>query len=102
MAPYTAAIKHRMDRVARMDKLVVSVSRLAVAQAEQSIEACQGCSIYAAVPFSNMLHSFRSYGADQVEFILPVLAHCPRCRGVVDEGTLVKPKRQPGQAAPPR
>jgi hypothetical protein len=96
MAPRTAAITHRVDRMAwisRMDKLLVSVS-----QAEQAIEACQGCSIYAAVPFSTVLHSFRAYRADQVEFILPVLARCSRCGGAVDESTLVKPKRQQGQS----
>jgi hypothetical protein len=76
-----------------MDKLLVSVSQTAVTQAEHAIEACQRCSPQAAVIFSHVLHRFRTYGADQVEFILPVLAHCPRCWGEIDESTLVKPKR---------
>ena len=83
-----------------MDKLLVSVSQLAVTQAEQAIESCQGCSINAAVPFWTVLPSFRAYPADQVEFILPVLAHCPRCGSAVDETTLVKPRFKPAPAAP--
>ena len=75
-----------------MDKLLVSVSQTAVTQAEHAIEACQRCSPQAAVAFSLVLHSFRNYGSDLVEFILPVLAHCPRCWGEIDENTLVKPK----------
>ena len=78
-----------------MDKLVVSVSQTAVNQAEHAIEGCQRCSPYAAVSFSFILDSFRAYGFQQVEYILPVLAHCPRCWGEIDERTLVKPKRLP-------
>jgi hypothetical protein len=75
-----------------MDKLLVSVSQTAVTQAEHAIEACQRCSPQASVAFSLVLHSFRTYGTEQVEFILPVLAHCPRCWGEIDESTLVKLK----------
>jgi hypothetical protein len=75
-----------------MDKLLISVSQTAVTQAEHAIEACQHCSPQAAVAFSLILLSFRSYSTKHVEFILPVLAHCPRCWGEIDENTLVKPK----------
>ena len=78
-----------------MDKLVVSVSQTSVTQAEHAIEACQRCSPNAAVSFSFVLDSFRAYGAHQVEYILPVLAHCPRCWGEIDERTLVKLKHLP-------
>jgi len=76
-----------------MDKPLVSVSQTAVTQAEHAIEACQYCFPLAAIPFSRVLHSFRSHGDAHVEYILPVLARCPRCWGEIAEGTLVKPKR---------
>jgi hypothetical protein len=83
-----------------MDKVLVSVSQFAVTQAEQAIESCQLCTLDASVPFSSVLLSFRAYPADQVEFILPVIAHCPRCGNDVDESTLIKPKQQLGRAEP--
>jgi hypothetical protein len=76
-----------------MGKLLISVSQAAVVQGELAIEACIRCSpSEAAIPFWRVLHSFRRYAVDQVEYILPVLARCPRCRGQIDETMLVKPK----------
>ena len=89
-----------MNKISKSDKLLVSVSQGAVTQAEQAIEACQLCTFDAAVPFSGMVLSFRGYNADQVELILPVLAHCPRCGSAVNESTLIKPKRQRGRKIP--
>ena len=86
-----------MNRISQTDKLLVSVSQCAVTQAEQAIEACEFCSLDAPVPFSSMLLAFRGYDEDQVELILPVLAHCPRCGTAVNEITFIKPKRQPGR-----
>ena len=86
-----------MNKISRTDKVLVSVSQGAVTQAEQAIEACKLCTFDAAVPFSSVVLSFRGYNADQVELILPVLAHCPRCGSVVNESTLIKPKRQRGR-----
>ena len=79
------------------DKLLVSVSQGAVTQAEQAIEACQLCTFDALVAFSSLLLAFRGYDADQVELILPILAHCPRCGSDVNESTLIKPQRQAGR-----
>jgi len=81
-----------------MDKLIVSVSQVAVTQAEHSIEACCRCSSDSAVPFATVLHSFRQYETD-VEYILPVLAKCPACQNEIHEITLVKPKQKPFGAA---
>ena len=76
-----------------MGKLLISVSQAAVVQGELAIEACIRCSPGdAAVPFWKVLHSFRRYDLDQVEYILPVLGRCPKCRGQIDETMLVKPK----------
>ena len=74
-----------------MDKLLISVSQTAVIQAELAIEACSHCSIEAKLPFSRVLDSFRSYAPEQVEYILPVLGLCPKCRSALDETTLVSP-----------
>ena len=78
-----------------MDKLLVTVSQAAVTQAERAIEACHRCSEKADVSFSRVLHSFRRNYEHQVEYILPVLAQCPTCRGDIDENTIVKVKQNP-------
>ena len=75
-----------------MNKIIVSVSQGAVLQAERVIEGCQECSLDASVSFARLLHSFRNYRTDEVEFILSVLAHCPSCGGDINEETLVKIK----------
>ena len=101
MACRTALIRVVEGRVNRIsgteNKLLVSVSQCAVTQAEQAIEACQLCTLDAPVSFSSVLLSFRGYHADQVELILPHLAHCPRCGRDVNESTFIKPKRKPGR-----
>ena len=78
-----------------MDKLIVSVSQVAVTQAEHSIEGCRRCSPDSVVPFASVLHSLRQYDTDAVEYILPVLAKCPACQNEIHEITLVKPKQKP-------
>jgi hypothetical protein len=79
-----------------MDKLLVTVSQAAVTQAERAIEACLLCSEQADISFSRVLHSFRrNYREHEVEYILPVLAQCPTCRGDIDENTIVKVKQKP-------
>ena len=71
-----------------MEKVLVTVSQAAVSEAELAIDGCYRCSIRAKVPFSRVLHSFRRY-RENVEYILPILAHCPKCLGEVDEKTIV-------------
>ena len=78
-----------------MDKVLVSVSQVAVNQAEHAIEACCRCCPGSVVPFASVLHSFREYDADAVEYILPVLAKCPACLNEIHEMTPVKPKQKP-------
>jgi hypothetical protein len=78
-----------------MDKVLVSVSQVAVIQAEHAIEACCRCCPDSGVPFASVLHSFRPYDADAVEYIIPVLAKCPACLNEIHEITLVKPKQKP-------
>jgi hypothetical protein len=76
-----------------MDKLLISVSQTAVIQAELAIEGCSRCCPKGAkVPFWKVLNSFRSYAMHQVEYILPVLGRCPKCRSGIDENMLVRPK----------
>jgi hypothetical protein len=76
-----------------MKEMLVSVSQTSVTQAEHAIEACQHCSADSAVSFACVLHSFRRYDAEQVKYILPVLARCPFCSSKISENTLVKPKQ---------
>ena len=75
-----------------MNKILVSVSQAAVVQAEQAIEGCQQCSLDASVSFARLLHSFRNYRTDDVDYILSVLAHCPSCGSEIKEDTFVKAK----------
>jgi hypothetical protein len=89
----TAAIKSCMDwGSTRKDKILVSVSQSAVSQAEHAIEGCEQCSPDVSLTFARLLHSFRNYPGDQVEYILPVLARCPNCSAEINEDTLVKAK----------
>jgi hypothetical protein len=74
-------------------RLIVSVSQNAVAQAETALQGCEQCCPGTTIPFWKVLDSFRSYRANQVVYILPVLAHCPSCRAPIDETTFVQPKR---------
>ena len=76
----------------KIRKLLISVSQTAVIQAELAIDACSHCSMEASLPFWRVLDSFRNYTADQVDYILPVLGLCPKCRHGLDETTMVKPK----------
>ena len=74
-----------------MTRLVVSVSQNAVLQGELSIEGCCSCIPTAKLPFWRVLDRFREYRVEYVQYILPVLARCPRCRGPIDETTAVQP-----------
>ena len=76
-----------------MGTRVVSVSQNAVAQAESEIQSCDQCGSNATTPFWQILHKLRSkQDLEQVVYVLPVLACCPECRGLIDEMTLVEPK----------
>lgn len=84
-----------------MNKILISVSQGTVLQAERVIEGCQQCSPNASVSFARLLHIFRNYRIDQVEFILSVLARCPRCGEDINEETLVKLKHRKIRATVP-
>ena len=73
-------------------KLVVSVSQSAVVQAESAITGCTRCTSDATLPFWRVLDRARSYAEEDIAYILPALATCPKCRGPIDENTLVTPK----------
>jgi hypothetical protein len=73
-------------------KLVVSVSQSAVLQAEAAIMGCARCISPATLPFWRVLDRSRSYVEEDIAYILPALASCPRCRAPIDENTLVAPK----------
>jgi len=73
-------------------KLVVSVSQSAVVQAESAIMGCIRCTSDATLPFWRILDGARSYAEEDIAYILPALASCPKCRSAIDEATLVTPK----------
>ena len=74
-----------------VNKVFVAVSQAAVTQAEQAIRGCYRCSEKARVPFSQVLDRLRGHRGD-VEYILPVLAQCPKCQRDIDEKTIVSLK----------
>lgn len=80
---------------------LVSVSQNAVIQAESAIVGCNRCASRAKTPFWQILDNFRPSQEDEVDYILPVLASCPRCRAPIDETTLVEstPEHQPPDPA---
>ena len=73
-------------------KLVVSVSQSAVVQGESAIMGCARCSSAATMPFWRILDGFRSYSDEDIVYILPALATCPKCRAPINESTLVEAK----------
>ena len=73
-------------------KLVVSVSQSAVVQGESAIMGCVRCSSAATSPFWKILDGFRSYSEEDIVYILPALATCPKCRAPINEATLVEAK----------
>jgi hypothetical protein len=77
-----------------MGRLLISVSQGAVLQGELAIEGCSRCLPEAKFPFWRVLDSFRDYRNADVDYVLPCLAHCPNCRGPIDETTAVVPKRR--------
>ena len=77
-----------------MGILIISVSQSSVLQAEMAIEGCIYCIDGAAIPFWQILHNLRTPGPERVQYLLPVLGRCPICKALLDESTLVVPKRQ--------
>jgi hypothetical protein len=74
-------------------KTVITVSQSSVSQAEDAIQACQSCAPDSAMLFVSVLHSFRDYDADKVDYFLPILARCPSCSREINESTFVKRKK---------
>ena len=71
---------------------IVSVSHNAVLKAELSIDGCSSCVSDAKTRFWEVLDGSRNYSGSPVVYILPVLAHCPKCEAQIDEMTLVRPR----------
>jgi hypothetical protein len=84
------------------ERIVISVSQNAVVQAESAILGCSECAPGATTPFWQIVDKLRnptSMNGANVDYVLPVLASCPKCRSQVDEMTLVEPAAQ--VTAPP-
>ena len=77
----------------RMKHLVVAVSQHTVLLAESAIAGCISCTKSAYVPFARILDMLGNHPVGCVDYILPVLAVCPKCQSLIDECVLVVPKQ---------
>jgi len=75
-----------------MKEHVVAVSQHTVFLAESSISGCIACNATASVPLTYVLDQLGKYPSGRVDYILPVLAACPKCHAPLDEGAMVAPK----------
>jgi hypothetical protein len=78
--------------VEELSRLVVTVSQHTVFLAEAAIRQCGSCSELPGVPFSQILDRVGNYSSGGVDYILPVLGHCPFCQAQLSEQTIVIPK----------
>ena len=78
-----------------MEKLVIAVSQHTVFLAESVLAGCASCSDSARVPFARVLDVIGKHEAGCVDYILPVLANCPKCHVSLDEWSLVSLKKRP-------
>jgi hypothetical protein len=79
-----------------MKEHVVAVSQHTVFLAEASISGCLACNATASVPLTTVLDRLGKYPSGRVDYILPVLASCPKCHAPLDERAVValKPTHQ--------
>ena len=75
-----------------MKEHVVAVSQHTVFLAEASISGCIACNATASVPLTYVLDRIVKYPSGRVDYILPVLAACPKCHAPLDEEAVVAPK----------
>jgi hypothetical protein len=75
-----------------MKEHVVAVSQHTVFLAEASISGCIACNAAASVPLTYVLDKIGKYPSGRVDYILPVLASCPKCHAPLDERAVVAPK----------
>lgn len=78
----------------KMSEVLIAVSQHTVFLAELSIVGCGTCTPTASVPLAYILDRLSNHPPGQVDYILPVLASCPRCRAALSELTLVVPKTE--------
>jgi hypothetical protein len=76
----------------RMKELIIAVSQHTVFLAESAIMGCIACTKSACIPLTRVLDSLSHHPPGRVEYILPVLAACPKCHASLDELALVAPK----------
>jgi len=77
---------------AGMKEFIVAVSQHTVFLAESAICGCVSCTEAACVPFTCVLDKLGNHPPGRVDYILPVLAACPRCHASLDERAIVAPK----------
>ena len=75
----------------RDDFKIVVIDAVTLRQARQMVFGCQECSPYAGIPFDSILDRVTGHDPSATRYILPEgAAKCPRCRGHLDESTLVE------------
>ena len=75
-----------------MKQQLVAVSQHTVFLAESAITGCVHCTEVARVPLARVLDRLGNHQPGCVDYILPVLAACPRCHAMLDERAIVAPK----------
>ena len=71
---------------------IVLVDRSKLRYAERFVVACEECSpVDAELPFVSVLDRVTGNDPAITDYIFETLAKCPRCRGEINERTLVKP-----------
>jgi hypothetical protein len=83
----------------KMSDVLIAVSQHTVFLAELSIAGCAACTPTASLPLAYILDRLSNHPPGQVDYILPVLASCPRCRAALNELTLVVPKNEGSRAS---
>jgi len=71
---------------------LVAVSQHTVFLAELAITGCRSCTEVARVPLARVLDRLGNHPPGRVDYILPVLAACPRCHALLDERAIVAAK----------
>ena len=71
------------------DLKFVSITEAQLARAQAQIGSCEVCDPDAEIPFDWLLGDLANEQG-YVDYIIPQLARCPRCRSEVHEKTLVE------------
>ena len=70
-------------------QIVVLLDSATVREAESLIDSCEQCNPKAEIPFDWILDRVTGRDPSVTDYILKTPAHCPNCRRLVKEKTLI-------------